>query len=67
MPSDDCLSVPFDDLDEELMKSVFLTDQPEVCSEPSLLVQAELLGNRVVCLPSMDFSYEKAHKYPPAF
>lgn len=67
MHSDDCLSVPFDDLDEELMKSVFLTDQPEVCCEPNLLVQAELLGNRLVGLPSRDFSYEKAHQRHPAF
>jgi len=62
VPSEDCFSAPFDDLDEDLMKSVFLTDQPEVSSEPNLLVQAELLGNRTY-LPAMDFSYERAHPH----
>lgn len=57
LATEDCQTVIFDDLDEELLRSVFLTDHPDICSEPSLLVQAEMLAAQTNL--QTDFEYER--------
>jgi hypothetical protein len=60
IPSEDCLSLPFDEvIDEESMRSVFLTEDPVLSEEPNLLVQAEMLKDRFYP-PELKFEFEKS-------